>query len=138
MSAPSGASGVLQLAPQSGGGGGGSGSSMPHLQPAQFGPACLLHSRSMETSGRYQETVDTDTFHPADPPKYERAEPANPGCVLPLPAPADGASGGQQLEIGERVQMDHLGPLVIGEDGSVGRIANCEWVAATLLAGCVA
>lgn len=92
----------------------------------------------METSGRYQETVDTDTFHPADPPEYKRAEPANPGCVLPLPAPADGASGGQQLEIGERVQMDHLGPLVIGEDGSVGRIANCEWGAAALLAGCVA
>ncbi|PRW44908.1 fungal specific transcription isoform A [Chlorella sorokiniana] len=79
----------------------------------------------METSGRYQETVDTDTFHPSDPPEYERAEPANPGQLLPLPAPAEGGtSGGQQLELGERVQMDHLGPLVIGEDGSVGRIAN--------------
>lgn len=93
-------------------------------------------SLSMETSGCYQETVDTDTFHPSDPPEYEQAEPANPGQVLPLPAPSEGASGRQHLELGERAQMDHLGPLVIGEDGSVGRIANCEWAAQDI--GCYA
>lgn len=80
----------------------------------------------MEASQSYQSTVDCDTFHPADPAGYEQAEAAQPSQVLPLPAPADGPGGGQQLGLGERVQMDHLGPLVIGEDGSVGRIANCE------------
>ena len=81
----------------------------------------------MEASWIYQETVDCDTFHPADPAEGDRAEPAQPSQPLPLPLPAPSNGGAPQLGLGERVQMDHLGPLVIGEDGSVGRIANCEW-----------
>ncbi|KAL4457762.1 hypothetical protein ABPG75_012627 [Micractinium tetrahymenae] len=81
----------------------------------------------MEASRAYQETVDTDTFHPRDA-ATDRAQEAQPGQVLPLPAPEDapgGRGGAAQLGVGEGpLQMDHLGPLVIGDDGSVSRIAN--------------
>ncbi|KAL4443024.1 hypothetical protein ABPG77_008515 [Micractinium sp. CCAP 211/92] len=56
---------------------------------------------------------------------------ANFKCsVLLLPAPGDvtrGRGGAAQLGLGQGpVQMDHLGPLVIGDDGSVSRIANWD------------
>jgi len=71
--------------------------------------------------------VDTDTFHPRDDPPGDRAQVAQPSQVLPLPAPEEASLGGvPQLGLGERVQMDHLGPMVIGEDGRVSRIANWD------------
>lgn len=71
----------------------------------------------MEASRNYQETVDVDTFHPRD----EAADVAlqgNPSEALPLPAPSDGGAGGglQSLSPGQTAQLDHLGPLVVGED----------------------
>ena len=66
----------------------------------------------MEESRQYQETVDADTFHPRDPDAADRAEAPGPGAApLPLPAPQAGGSG-QGVQLGQAVQMDHLGPMV--------------------------
>lgn len=83
----------------------------------------------METSAAYQTTVDTDTFHPRDPAPADCAEVAGSSQVLALPAPCDAAGGGGrgiQLGLGESVQMDHVGPMVVGQDGSLSRIANWD------------
>lgn len=82
----------------------------------------------MEASRGYATTSDTDTFHPRDDAACDRTEAADLSQPLALPAPGAGgsASGAPQLGVGQTVQMDHMGPLVIGEDGSVGRIANWD------------
>ena len=81
----------------------------------------------MEASTTYSTTVDTDTFHPRDPDPADRAEVLGEGSakVLPLPAPAGG--GGLKLGVGGgAASLDHLGPMVVGVDGSLSRIANWD------------
>ena len=86
----------------------------------------------MEASTGYQTTVDADTFHPRDTPHAEVAEqPAAPHLLaLPQPPPSGsgGSSGGTAPQTGpsQTLQMDHLGPMVIGSDGTISRISNWD------------
>ncbi|RYP05618.1 hypothetical protein DL764_003679 [Monosporascus ibericus] len=52
----------------------------------------------------------------------------NSGGPLPLPEPSKAGDDGmptQQLALGGTgVKLDHLGPLVVNEDGTLSRIAN--------------
>ncbi|XXG97433.1 hypothetical protein Hte_003734 [Hypoxylon texense] len=44
---------------------------------------------------------------------------------VPLPLPAPEAGDTTQLPVGgDGVKLDHLGPLVVNEDGTMSRIAN--------------
>lgn len=86
----------------------------------------------MEASTGYQTTVDADTFHPHDTPQAEIAEqPAAPE-MLALPPPPTASStasrSGNVPQAGpsQTLQMDHLGPMVIGADGSISRISNWD------------
>ncbi|KAI0385523.1 hypothetical protein F5Y04DRAFT_187187 [Hypomontagnella monticulosa] len=60
------------------------------------------------------QTTDENTQHEASPQK----------TPLPLPEP-DRSGDTTQLPVGgEGVKLDHLGPLVVNEDGTMSRIAN--------------
>ena len=105
----------------------------------------------MEPSNNYQTTVDTDTFHPreADPADVARVSPrpfpsplvpleisSNPPETRPisqvaqggegLPAPSGDDASVPKLDInsGESIAMDAMGPVVVNDDGSLSRIAN--------------
>jgi hypothetical protein len=86
----------------------------------------------MEASTGYQTTADADTFHPRDMPQAELAEqPAAPEVpALPPPPTASGTASSRgtapQAGPAQTLQMDHLGPMVIGADGSISRIANWD------------
>ncbi|KAI0427987.1 hypothetical protein F5Y09DRAFT_344155 [Xylaria sp. FL1042] len=54
--------------------------------------------------------------------------PPNPPSLPALPAASDGSSS--TLEVGgAALRLDHLGPLVVNEDGTMSRIANWEKMA---------
>ncbi|RYP91911.1 hypothetical protein DL770_001971 [Monosporascus sp. CRB-9-2] len=57
----------------------------------------------------------------------------NSGRALPLPEPPkvrDDGTPTQQLALdGTGVKLDHLGPLVVNEDGTLSRIANWDKMA---------
>ncbi|KAK5636361.1 hypothetical protein RRF57_012073 [Xylaria bambusicola] len=57
----------------------------------------------------------------------ESQSPANPPSLPALPAAGDGVS---TLDVGgTALRLDHLGPLVVNEDGTLSRIANWEKMA---------
>ncbi|KAL4889712.1 hypothetical protein BDV59DRAFT_104846 [Aspergillus ambiguus] len=65
----------------------------------------------------------TDNAHPEQPAPHEREQP-----YLALPD-ADSADQTTQLDVsagGSTVKLDHLGPLVVNQDGTLSRIANWE------------
>ncbi|KAG1657467.1 hypothetical protein FOA52_003003 [Chlamydomonas sp. UWO 241] len=48
-----------------------------------------------------------------------------PGEVLLLPEAGEGGGGGaRSLNLGEHISLDHLGPVVVHEDGTVSRVTN--------------
>lgn len=52
------------------------------------------------------------------------AAPAQGDEPLSLPAASPGAV--QSLELGSKIPLDHLGPAIVGEDGTLRRIANWD------------
>ncbi|KAI1457923.1 hypothetical protein F4805DRAFT_160452 [Annulohypoxylon moriforme] len=70
------------------------------------------------TSANSQEAAPTQTQHSEN----EQNGASSQKSPLPLPAP-DGDTT-QLLVGGEGVKLDHLGPLVVNEDGTMSRIAN--------------
>eukprot|EP01064_Diplonema_japonicum_P034180 TRINITY_DN7000_c0_g2_i1.p1 TRINITY_DN7000_c0_g2~~TRINITY_DN7000_c0_g2_i1.p1 ORF type:complete len:113 (+),score=27.08 TRINITY_DN7000_c0_g2_i1:47-385(+) len=46
--------------------------------------------------------------------------------TLELPEVGGGEGKGTPLKLGERVKLDHIGPLVINKDGSTRRVTNWE------------
>ena len=80
--------------------------------------------RTMEPSGAYQTTVDTDTFHPNEPDIADTAREAVGGEGLPAPD-ANGDPSVPKLDVnGGAVTMDAMGPVVVNDDGSLSRITN--------------
>lgn len=81
-----------------------------------------------------EATVDASTLHPRDTAQTETAEQrAAPTelLALPPPPPPSGSSGScsgtaPQAGPSQTLQMDHLGPMVVGADGSISRIANWD------------
>lgn len=82
----------------------------------------------------------SSTSHPTNPPPPTSTTTTTTAGTLPalpaLPAapenpPASGESAPQILRVdGAAVVLDHLGPMVIGRDGTVSRIANWGEMAA--------
>lgn len=93
------------------------------MPPAQPTPASDSSSTTTNTE------TGTDT-------QQEKTAPGGP--YLPLPAPSDTPTTTTpddqnqqqrttQVEVnGQAISLDHLGPTVIGRDGTLGRIANWE------------
>ncbi|OTA98806.1 hypothetical protein M426DRAFT_325707 [Hypoxylon sp. CI-4A] len=59
-------------------------------------------------------------------PSADASQPESSSAKAPLPLPQpDHTSDTTQLPVGgEGVKLDHLGPLVVNEDGTMSRIAN--------------
>jgi hypothetical protein len=81
------------------------------------------HGAQQEDGAPAQTTPPPDEAPRADEP------PAASGAVLGLPAPRPAAPGEPprrtiDLSSGEAVSLDHLGPVVVGTDGTLARIAN--------------
>jgi hypothetical protein len=80
---------------------------------------------SQPPEGQQPQTTSSSTSTPdaAAPPT---AQTDAKGAPLPLPAPpADGADVTRTLDVnGGGVRLDHLGPLVVNQDGTMSRIAN--------------
>jgi hypothetical protein len=91
-------------------------------EPSERG--CSLQCRTMEPSGAYQTTVDTDTFHPKEPDPADTAREAVGGEGLPAPDP-NGDPSVPKLDVnGGTIAMDAMGPVVVNDDGSLSRITN--------------
>ncbi|KAK7977873.1 hypothetical protein PG996_003924 [Apiospora saccharicola] len=78
---------------------------------------------SSSTSSTRPPNQDTASSTPAD-----QANPSN-HQPLPLPEPpsagSEDVSAARQLEVGgEGLKLDHLGPLVVHQDGTMSRIGN--------------
>ncbi|TGJ79699.1 hypothetical protein E0Z10_g9062 [Xylaria hypoxylon] len=72
------------------------------------------------------DTSDTKTGNNDTQPESQSS--SHPAPLPALPAVGDGAS--QTLEVGgAALRLDHLGPLVVNEDGTLSRIANWEQMA---------
>ncbi|KAL7624545.1 hypothetical protein AAE478_006112 [Parahypoxylon ruwenzoriense] len=57
--------------------------------------------------------------------KHEESSSAQHKTPLPLPEPGQAGGDTTQLTVGgDGVKLDHLGPLVVNEDGTMSRIAN--------------
>ncbi|KAK8170220.1 hypothetical protein IWX90DRAFT_366307, partial [Phyllosticta citrichinensis] len=51
---------------------------------------------------------------------------------LPLPAPGEGTSDTQTIDLGGdggQIKLDALGPMVVNKDGTLSRIANWQKMA---------
>ncbi|KAI0901369.1 hypothetical protein F4806DRAFT_452015 [Annulohypoxylon nitens] len=71
------------------------------------------------TSANSQEPAQTQTQH------TESEQNGADSHKTPLPLPAPDTSDTTQLLVGgEGVKLDHLGPLIVNEDGTMSRIAN--------------
>jgi len=78
----------------------------------------------MEPSNNYQTTVDTDTFHPREADPADVARVAQGGEGLPAPSGDDASVPKLDINSGESIAMDAMGPVVVIDDGSLSRIAN--------------
>ncbi|KAI1388587.1 uncharacterized protein F4822DRAFT_403260 [Hypoxylon trugodes] len=67
--------------------------------------------------------------NPGGTENHEQSETSSQKTPLPLPEPSQ-AGGATQLPVGgEGVRLDHLGPLVVNEDGTMSRISNWDKMA---------
>ncbi|KAI1106375.1 hypothetical protein F4804DRAFT_301068 [Jackrogersella minutella] len=95
-------------------------------------PTRQLYRPSAYTPRRRAMSSAPNPSASADP--QEAATPARNGneqqetpshkTPLPLPAPEHDGDPTKLLVGGEGVKLDHLGPLVVNEDGTMSRIAN--------------
>ncbi|KAI1206155.1 uncharacterized protein F4807DRAFT_440088 [Annulohypoxylon truncatum] len=89
----------------------------PSLRP--LSQRAMSSAANPNTGANSQETAPTQTQHSGT----EQSEASSHQAPLPLPAP-DTDDATQLLVGGEGVKLDHLGPLVVNEDGTMSRIAN--------------
>ncbi|KAI0116325.1 hypothetical protein GGR51DRAFT_313981 [Nemania sp. FL0031] len=107
-----------------------------------FSPATTQHRPSIQTSPlsfrRIKTTRLSSTSRPSQPPimdtletKSENSNSTQPEPKpLSLPALPAAGEGTSTLEVGgAALRLDHLGPLVVNEDGTLSRIANWEKMA---------
>ncbi|KAK8086682.1 hypothetical protein PG994_001656 [Apiospora phragmitis] len=77
----------------------------------------MSSSTSSTTTPPNQDTASTTTT-------TEQTAPSN-HQPLPLPEPPQDGSAARQLEVGgEGLKLDHMGPLVVHQDGTMSRIGN--------------
>lgn len=65
--------------------------------------------------------------HAQEQQEPQATQPSQTSSTLPLPAPPTDQT--QQLDVsggGGSIKLDHLGPLVVNQDGTLSRIANWE------------
>ncbi len=114
-----------------------------HNRPFLQSP--LLFSKSFQSARpSYSSSANSPSSHNPSSPTMDASEtkpdnnskdaqpepqaPANPPSLPALPAVGDGTSS--TLEVGgAALRLDHLGPLVVNEDGTLSRIANWEQMA---------
>lgn len=90
-------------------------------------PSSTSHPTNTNTTNPPPPTATTTTTTTGTLP----ALPALPAAPENPPAPGAGESAPQILRVdGAAVVLDHLGPMVIGRDGTVSRIANWGEMAA--------
>ncbi|KAI1311146.1 hypothetical protein F5Y03DRAFT_322484 [Xylaria venustula] len=83
------------------------------------------HNASSSSPAMATSETKTEVNNATQP---EPQSPANPTSLPALPAAGDSASS--TLEVGgAALRLDHLGPLVVNEDGTMSRIANWEQMA---------
>ncbi|KAI1488980.1 hypothetical protein F5X96DRAFT_671128 [Biscogniauxia mediterranea] len=93
--------------------------------PRQF--ISSSHSRKMASSAP-NTSSSSSSPNPSNAPQPTSSgeEQQQQHAPLPLPAPPalDAAAAKQVYVGGEGVKLDHLGPLVVHEDGTLSRVAN--------------
>ncbi|RYP39095.1 hypothetical protein DL767_002358 [Monosporascus sp. MG133] len=86
---------------------------------------------SSSTSTRVSASGDPNSQQHQE--EQQQQQQNNSGRPLPLPEPPKAGDDGtptQQLALdGTGVKLDHLGPLVVNEDGTLSRIANWDKMA---------
>ncbi|KAI1363219.1 hypothetical protein F5Y08DRAFT_250302 [Xylaria arbuscula] len=100
------------------------------LQPSKSIESISIHqsysTSSHKPSPQNMEASDSTT----KPESNTQAQPATNPASLPALPPAGEASDSSTLEVGgAAVRLDHLGPLVVNEDGTMSRITNWEKMA---------
>ncbi|KAI1381150.1 hypothetical protein F4677DRAFT_402298 [Hypoxylon crocopeplum] len=105
---------------------------IPHLQPLRilsrstrqiYRPFLLQLPRTMSSAPSHSGDSATPQEVPARN-ENEQHEASSQKTPLPLPEPTQAGDVTQLPVGGEGVKLDHLGPLVVNEDGTMSRIAN--------------
>lgn len=65
----------------------------------------------------------TSTAHALEQEHQDLKSGKNNDEILQLPLPGE-ASSSQSLHLGEKLALDHLGPIIINKDGTMRRITN--------------
>ncbi|KAI0181726.1 hypothetical protein GGR52DRAFT_525961 [Hypoxylon sp. FL1284] len=86
--------------------------------PLSYRSHLLSTSRAMSSANSEQQTAESASA--------AQEQTAQDKQKVPLPLPEPGKAGETtQLPVGgDGVKLDHLGPLVVNEDGTMSRIAN--------------
>ncbi|KAI4866542.1 hypothetical protein F4820DRAFT_245584 [Hypoxylon rubiginosum] len=88
----------------------------------------LLHHRPHLPSPRAMSSANSQqqTATNASPAQDQNAQHESSSQKVPLPLPEPGQTGDTtQIPVGgDGVKLDHLGPLVVNENGTMSRIAN--------------
>ncbi|KAI2467457.1 hypothetical protein F4781DRAFT_308720 [Annulohypoxylon bovei var. microspora] len=83
-----------------------------------------LSRRAMSSATNPSTGATSQEAAPTQPREDEHDGVSSQKTPLPLPAPDRTGATTQLLVGGEGVKLDHLGPLVVNEDGTMSRIAN--------------
>lgn len=106
------------------------------LTPRSINSLRLSHSSTSSPSSRAplssptmdDSEIKTENTNNTQPESQSTSHPAPLPALPALPAATDGSSS--TLEVGgAALRLDHLGPLVVNEDGTLSRIANWEKMA---------
>lgn len=95
-------------------------------------PSPQVRIRTMSSSTTPSSTATPPNQNTTTPDQQETTPSSSSNHQpLPLPEPpaagqdGDGSSAARQLEVGgEGLKLDHLGPLVVHQDGTMSRIGN--------------
>ncbi|KAI0601709.1 hypothetical protein F4775DRAFT_538861 [Biscogniauxia sp. FL1348] len=91
--------------------------------PHQF--ISYSHSRKMTSSAPNANSSSSNPSNSAHPISPEEDQQQHAPLPLPAPPSLDAEAAAQQVYVGgEGVKLDHLGPLVVHEDGTLSRVAN--------------
>ncbi|KAL2134068.1 hypothetical protein VTI74DRAFT_1124 [Chaetomium olivicolor] len=99
---------------------------LPGNAPSAAGGAAPASASSPSTSSESQTQPTTSTGGDGAIPQ----QPQPPKALPALPSPEDAAAGGSSDGLrtvhvnGQPIALDNLGPMVVGRDGVVSRIAN--------------
>ncbi|KAI1091170.1 hypothetical protein F5B19DRAFT_286713 [Rostrohypoxylon terebratum] len=95
---------------------------IPSIHP--LSRRAMSSATNPNASADSQEPAQSQTQHT----ESEQTGAESQKIPLPLPAP-DTSDAAQLLVGGEGIKLDHLGPLVVNEDGTMSRITNWDKMA---------